>query len=114
MHIYISKICSKDIICSIDIQHSHGHAAYRSSGEMQLGNTAWTGSLYIMHGHAAWRSCMDTARKCSFEMHLGHAAKRCIPGNAIWTQHEHAARPCSVDIQQTCSRSIQHGHEAWI
>jgi hypothetical protein len=68
---------------------------------------------------------MDTARKCSFEMHLGHAAKKCIPINAIWTQHEHAAwtysrhvaGPYSIGMKlgyktRTCRMDMQHGHAA--
>jgi hypothetical protein len=47
MQIYISKTCSKGIRYSIDMGMQHRNSADKSGKDMQLGNTAWTCSVYI-------------------------------------------------------------------
>jgi hypothetical protein len=60
-HGHATWTCSKDMNCSNEISMQHEHAARICSIDMVMwhGQTTWTCSIYILHGHAAWRSIMD-------------------------------------------------------
>ncbi len=83
-----AKTCSKGMLhgnaawtWKMNMQNEHAESTSRM--DMQLGiqhehvflvlySTCCTNT---QHGHAAWRSDVDAPWKCSFEMHLGHAAR---------------------------------------
>jgi hypothetical protein len=72
--VYISKICSKDIKCNIDMGMQH---------EQSTGNAARTCGMAIKHGHEVCTLFMG--------MHHGHTARTCtkdmLKGFAAWTCH---------------------------
>jgi hypothetical protein len=66
MQVYISKTCSKDIRCSMEMKHAD--SARKCSMKY---------SMDKKHVHAAWRSGMGASWTCSFEMHRGYATRTC-------------------------------------